>query len=525
MLGFKSAILAPIGRPSKVHVYNNLPDFGYAAQCPENGQLFEIDAVPSSALEVRQKCGKPSSFAPQDSSSAWLRDAKPGRTHSQGAIRSRTFPPYPFHSKMVAGSVARVEGLVPGLPQLDQERKSNMKQLQWSTLALQERETSCDHSSTGLDEHLPGDQTSRSCRARPAILVVDQDLAAANALMLRLKLAGFRCVSAKDAPQALDLLKTECFDGILADLRTSRLLGTSLLSEVRKHHRTVPFILLARPSEAYVALKEMKDGADDCLIKPLNAKDVLKNLRRVLARRRTARSPEPSTAAPRVVSQREAEPPAIRSSADSYESTLLALGAALDLRDSETAGHSKRVCMYSLEMAQRLGCSGTDFKVLRQGALLHDIGKLAIPDAILWKPGPLTPEEWVIMKTHVNIGHQLVRDIPFLNSAAELILTHHERHDGAGYPRGLAGAEIPLCARIFAVADTFDAMTSLRPYHQPIPLAVAVEQVRRQRGRSFDPRVVDAFLQIPERTLSFIHETYSPNVSSVARSVQQADLG
>jgi putative nucleotidyltransferase with HDIG domain len=190
------------------------------------------------------------------------------------------------------------------------------------------------------------------------------------------------------------------------------------------------------------------------------------------------------------------------------ENTLTVLGAALDLRDSEIAGHSRRVCMYALEIAQRLACSEKELRVLRQGALLHDIGKIAVPDAILWKPGPLTNEEWAIMQSHVVMGYELIKDVPALQPAAELVLTHHERYDGAGYPNGLKGQQIPFCARIFAIADTFDAMTTYRPYQSAVPLTLAVNEIRRQSGRAFDPGIVDAFLEIPELTLDFIHALY-----------------
>lgn len=193
--------------------------------------------------------------------------------------------------------------------------------------------------------------------------------------------------------------------------------------------------------------------------------------------------------------------------ADPAERALLALGNALDLKDRETAGHSRRVCRYSLEIAKRLNCTPAELKVLRQGALLHDIGKLAVPDSILHKPARLTPEEWTIVKAHVTAGYELVREVPSLEGVAELILTHHERHDGSGYPTGLKGDEIPLCARIFAVADSFDAMTTPRPYQAPIPVALAVEEIRRQAGRSFDAQITRAFLEIPEQTLETINST------------------
>jgi putative nucleotidyltransferase with HDIG domain len=180
-----------------------------------------------------------------------------------------------------------------------------------------------------------------------------------------------------------------------------------------------------------------------------------------------------------------------------YDETLEALGAALDLRDNETAGHSHRVTRYCLELAKRMGCSGEKLKHIERGAYLHDIGKIGTPDAILLKPGKLTPEEREIMEQHARVGYELVSGIEFLQEAAEIVYTHQERYDGQGYPQGLAGEAIPLGARIFSVADTFDAMTSNRPYRKALPLATALEEIRSESGRQFDPEMVRVLNTIP----------------------------
>jgi HD-GYP domain-containing protein (c-di-GMP phosphodiesterase class II) len=183
-----------------------------------------------------------------------------------------------------------------------------------------------------------------------------------------------------------------------------------------------------------------------------------------------------------------------------YDETLEALGAALDLRDIETAGHSRRVSRYSLEMAKRLNFSSDQLKQLNRAANLHDIGKIGISDSILLKPAKLTPEETAIMQTHVRIGYKFMSRVAFLASAAEIVLAHHECYNGTGYPQGLAGEEIPLGARVFAIADTMDAIMSDRPYRQGRPYAVARAEIQHESGRQFDPQVVAAFLAIPEET-------------------------
>lgn len=179
-----------------------------------------------------------------------------------------------------------------------------------------------------------------------------------------------------------------------------------------------------------------------------------------------------------------------------YDETLETLGAALDLRDNDTAGHSHRVTRYCRELAKALGCSGEQLKHIERGAYLHDIGKIGTPDAILLKPGKLTPEEREVMERHARVGYDLMSPIEFLREAAEMVLAHQERYDGKGYPQRLVGEAIPLGARIFAVADTFDAMTSNRPYRKALPLAAALEEIRSESGSQFDPAVVRALIAI-----------------------------
>lgn len=200
------------------------------------------------------------------------------------------------------------------------------------------------------------------------------------------------------------------------------------------------------------------------------------------------------------------------------EGTLRALGSALQLRDNETAGHCQRVTRWSYELAKAMKCSRLELKKIVRGAYLHDIGKIGIPDSILPKPGPLTDQERAIMEKHVRIGFELIRHIPFLQGAAEIVLTHQERFDGKGYPQGLSGADIPLGARIFAVADALDAMTSDRPYRRALSYPVARDEIIRESGHQFDPAVVDAFLSLPEQLWQAIR-----NQAQAARGRSEAE--
>lgn len=183
----------------------------------------------------------------------------------------------------------------------------------------------------------------------------------------------------------------------------------------------------------------------------------------------------------------------------SYVEAVGAIVTAADARDQETGGHSFRVALYAVELARTLGIQGKALKAIEWGALLHDVGKMVVPDHILRKGSPLSDEEWLIMKQHPSWGYEMLAEVRFLQSEAlDLIYSHHERWDGGGYPRGLAGETIPLGARIFAVVDTYDAITSDRPYRKARPHAMAMAELQRVAGQQLDPRVVEAFQRISE---------------------------
>jgi putative nucleotidyltransferase with HDIG domain len=188
----------------------------------------------------------------------------------------------------------------------------------------------------------------------------------------------------------------------------------------------------------------------------------------------------------------------------SYNATVRALSNAVEARDAYTGKHAERVTAYGMEIARVLRLRFAEMPELEFGFLLHDIGKLAIPDAILYKPGALTEEERGLMAQHPLIGAQIVRGIEFLSAAVEVVRSHHERWDGSGYPDGLAGEEIPLAARVFAVADVLDALTTDRPYRPASTMAVAREMITAESGKQFDPRVVEAFNSIDDTTFKRI---------------------
>jgi putative nucleotidyltransferase with HDIG domain len=196
---------------------------------------------------------------------------------------------------------------------------------------------------------------------------------------------------------------------------------------------------------------------------------------------------------------------------DSYDGTLEALVNALDARDQETKGHSVRVSHYMMDIAREFGVrEGTEeWTDMARGALLHDVGKIGVSDTILLKPGKLTDDEWTLMRKHPEIGYNMLHQVNFLRGAADIILAHHERWDGKGYPRGLEHEEVPLGARIFMVCDTFDSITSDRPYRKAMTALEAMNEILRHSGSQFDPRVVEAFLDIYERWVAEREELHA----------------
>jgi response regulator RpfG family c-di-GMP phosphodiesterase len=342
------------------------------------------------------------------------------------------------------------------------------------------------------------------------VLAVDDERAACKLLAIMLGPPAFSCSTANSGEEALAVMQRERFDAVISDLQMPGISGLELLTHVRRSYPHVAFLVTTGVDDVEVGVQAMRSGADDYLVKPLLESAVIASLESALHKRFLEQQVEnyrqhlEEMVADRTIQLRQA----LQQLQRGYEDTLQALGAAIDLRDNDTAGHSQRVCRYSLEIARAMGWTEDKLGSLAKGAHLHDIGKLGIPDGILLKPGPLTTEERTLMQRHVQIGFDLVADIAFLADAAELVLTHHERFNGEGYPRGLKGDEILPSARIFAVADSFDAITSDRPYRRASSFESGIEIIRKCSGTEFDPQVVSAFLSIPEATWPAIAEDH-----------------
>jgi putative nucleotidyltransferase with HDIG domain len=345
------------------------------------------------------------------------------------------------------------------------------------------------------------------------VLIVDDENSYRAALAVMLTEVGIPCMTAASGDEALQVLQERKVNAVIADLQMPGMSGMELLAKVHVQHPNVVFLMATGVDDVRIGVEAMKRGAEDYLVKPLNLDAVVAALERALERKRLDLELEDyRRRLEEMVSERTQQlRTALTQIEQGYEDTLQTLGAAIDLRDSETAGHSRRVSFYAVKIFSGMGASRTDLKNMVTGALLHDIGKLATPDSILLKPGALTEDERRIMQQHVQIGYDLVKRVPFLKEAAEIVFTHHERCDGSGYPRALKAPDIPISARVFAIADTFDAMTSDRPYRSALPFAAAREEIRRGSGQQFDSRAAGIFLSVPEKIWKALRDEASTN--------------
>lgn len=332
------------------------------------------------------------------------------------------------------------------------------------------------------------------------VLIVDDEASVGALLKERLSLEGYTCRACLSGEEALHAMEQEPFDVVVSDIRMPQMSGLTLLERAHQKYPRVAFLMATAEDDVRVGVQAMKHGAVDYLVKPIQLESLVASVRRALEiKRMESELEEYREDLEHMVDERTKQlRSAMRRIEMTYDETLRALGAALDLRDTETAGHSERVSRYTLEMARAMGCSNDELRQIARGSYLHDIGKIGIPDSILLKEGKLTPEEIEIMRNHVRIGYDLVCRVAFLAPAAAIVLTHQERYDGTGYPQGLVGEEIPLGARIFSVADTLDAMTSDRPYRRALPFAAARDEISRESGRQFDPGVVRVFLGVAD---------------------------
>jgi putative two-component system response regulator len=331
------------------------------------------------------------------------------------------------------------------------------------------------------------------------VLVIDDDPNVRDILSNLLKRE--RCVvrTAESGLSGIAAARAELPDLILLDVMMPDLDGFSVCRMLRDDPLTaeVPIIMITALDDRLSRLEGVKAGADEFLSKPVELSELrlrVRTMQRINRYRRLIEERERAAAQERLLTEQARQ--AAQAVAEAYDQTLIGWSRALDLRDKETEGHSQRVAQLTLAVAQALNIPPEEQINMWRGAMLHDIGKIGVPDSILHKPGPLTEEEWEIMRCHTTYAYELLSPIAYLRTAIDIPYCHHEKWDGTGYPRGLRGEQIPLAARIFALVDVWDALTNDRPYRKAWSREQAYQYICEQKGKHFDPNLVDLFLSI-----------------------------
>ena len=320
------------------------------------------------------------------------------------------------------------------------------------------------------------------------VLIVDDEYIGRETLQSILEGEGYELEMAENGLQALEKAKKLSPDVILLDVMMPGMTGFEVCQRIRNDPQIaeIPIIILTALDDRESLLNALKAGADDFISKPFDRYELRARLMGITRLNRYQK----------LLQERAKLREANTQLLFAYEATIESLSHALDLRDRETEGHSRRVTELTLKLAQALGMSDEEIMHIRRGALLHDVGKIGIPDAILHKPDKLSEEEWTIMRKHPQLAYDMLYPIEYLRPALEIPLNHHEKWDGAGYPRRLEGETIPIAARLFAVVDVWDALTSNRPYRSAWSEKEALTYIRDQSGKHFDPQVVDLFFRV-----------------------------
>ena len=322
------------------------------------------------------------------------------------------------------------------------------------------------------------------------ILIVDDEESGRETLISILEGEDYELVLAENGMQAIEKAKTILPDVILLDVMMPGMTGFEVCERIRNDPPVaeIPIIILTALDDRNSMLAGLKAGADDFITKPFDRFELRARLIGITRLNRYHK----------LLVEREKFQKAHTELLDAYERTIEGWSHAMDLRDHETEGHSQRVCELTLKMARMYGMSEDELVHVRRGALLHDMGKLGIPDAVLQKTDTLNEGEWMIMHKHPQFAYDMLHAIDYLHPAVEIPYCHHEKWDGTGYPRGLKGEEIPVAARLFAVVDVWDALTSDRPYRLAWENEDALAYIREQSGKHFDPEVVDLFFKAIE---------------------------
>lgn len=340
---------------------------------------------------------------------------------------------------------------------------------------------------------------SSPTQAQANILVVDDDDQVRAVISVIVESEGYSVCTAASAEIALKLLEQSDFDLVVSDLNMTGMTGVELLATCQQTYRDLAFIMVTGVDDRNTAIETLHMGAYGYITKPFQANELIINITNALRRRRleidNRRHREELEL---LVQERTFELDKSR------EETILILSKAAEFRDNETAKHTIRMGRYCETLARLAGLPETFCRTLKISAPLHDVGKIGISDTILLKPDKLTAEEFEIIKTHCEIGHRILSESTssILQVGAEIALTHHEKFDGSGYPRGLKGETIPVIGRIAAICDVFDALTSDRVYRAATPVAVALDIIHQGCGNHFDPNIAELFMNHTDEILS-----------------------
>jgi len=319
------------------------------------------------------------------------------------------------------------------------------------------------------------------------VLVVDDEDSGRQTLEAILEGEGYNIEMAENGMQALEKARAILPDVILLDVMMPGMTGFEVCKHVRNDPllAEIPIIVLTALDDRESLLTALKAGADDFISKPFDRFELRARLLGITRLNRYRKLIEERT------NLHEAHTQLL----DAYEATIEGWTRALDLRDKETEGHSRRVTEITINLGRAYGLNDDELLQVRRGALLHDMGKMGIPDAILHKAGALNDDEWIIMRKHPQFAFEMLNTVEYLKPALDIPYCHHEKWDGSGYPRGLKGEEIPIVARLFAIVDVWDALTSDRPYRAAWKKEDALAYIKDQSGKHFDPKVVDLFLK------------------------------
>jgi putative two-component system response regulator len=322
------------------------------------------------------------------------------------------------------------------------------------------------------------------------VLIVDDEEAGRQTLESILDGEGYQLVMAENGQQAIETAKVVLPDVILLDVMMPGMTGFEVCERIRNDPpiAEIPIIILTALDDRESLLTALKAGADDFITKPFDRFELRARLIGITRLNRYHKLAEERQKLRNVHTEL----------LEAYEETIAGWSRAMDLRDRETEGHSQRVTDLTLKMAKIFGMGDEELVQVRRGALLHDMGKLGIPDSILQKQDMLNEEELEVMRKHPQFAYELLHPIEYLRGALDIPFCHHEKWDGTGYPRGLKGLEIPVAARLFAVVDVWDALTSDRPYRPAWKKEDALNHIREQAGKHFDPQVVDLFFKVIE---------------------------